>query len=117
MKFWTIHATSIDTDKDIPYSSWNTWSRKSLNEAESTWQHVYPDWAKGTMRRLLMVEHTFDCETGVYASAILKSLRHPTQKKVIYNQQVKKEKPVEKQHNPVNELDWAALAAIFKQNV
>lgn len=115
MKQFFIYATSIDKEGDIAPGQWVSWTRKTLAEAEHTILNMMPEYNAGNTRRLLMIEQNFDCDTGVLESKVLKYLRHPLQKKVIYNQKVggteKKTKPV---YNP-GDLDWAAIHALFKQ--
>lgn len=113
MKQFFVYATSIDREGDIPIGSWVVWNRKTLAEAEASFNNVMPEYNAGNTRRALMIEQNFDCDTGVLESKVLKYLRHPLQKKVIYNQ---KAVDAEKKAKPVyGELDWQAIHNLFKQ--
>ena len=111
MNYYNILVTSVDCNEDIPIQEWQQWFRKDLATAEGTYAQLLPQWQSGDFRRLLLIENSYDCVTGAVSSKLIKAVRHPIQKKVIYN----KQKPIPKAVEPMGEVNWAALAQKFNE--
>jgi len=117
MKFWNLLATSVDSNEDIPYNKWQIWNRKSIDEAMVSFGQLKLSWEAGDYRRVILVEVDFSCDTGVSTTSTIHMLRHPLQKKVIYNKQQKKNvvKEVElPKYTPIfGEPNWVEVHNIF----
>ncbi|HXQ35126.1 MAG TPA: hypothetical protein VN843_14015 [Anaerolineales bacterium] len=116
MKFWTVLCTEIDTDEDIPYSGWQSWVKRSATDAEIVFAQIKKNYEAGIIRRVVMLCTEFDCGNSLVETETLYSLRHPLQKKVIYNKQKKKEVVKEEElpkYNP-GMANWEAIHNLFK---
>jgi hypothetical protein len=87
MKFYNVLVTTYDQNDDIPMQNWQHWMRKSEAEAMGIISQLMPQYDAGEYRRMMVVANEFDCTTGAWKGNLLYSVRHPVQKKVIYNQQ------------------------------